>query len=101
MRILKAKRGICKHCKVFFERTQVGARYCGQTFCPRQKDFVVQSHGSIILLDPATPAAKEWAADNISEDAQHWGNAIVVEPRYITDILLGIQADGLTASWNA
>jgi hypothetical protein len=100
MRILKSKRGICKHCRVFFERTQVGARYCGQTFCPRQFDFSVRNHGSVILLYPKTDAAKEWISEHIPEDAQRWGLSVVVEPRYVMDILAGARADGLRVSWN-
>jgi hypothetical protein len=62
----------------------------------KTKDFNVENHGSIILLWPLTTAASEWITDHIPEDAQVFGNAIVVEPRYIEDILAGITADGLT-----
>lgn len=58
-------------------------------------DFYVENHGSIILLRPVSSAAKEWIDEHIPEDAQYFGNAVVVEPRYIADIVQGIQNDGL------
>lgn len=58
-------------------------------------DFEVQNEGSIFLLRPKSPAAEEWLWENIPSDAQCWGNAVVVEHRYIADIVEGIQADGL------
>lgn len=59
-------------------------------------DFIVENHGSIFLLRPLSEAAREWATKHIPEDAQNWGDAVVVEHRYIGDIVAGIQADGLT-----
>lgn len=59
-------------------------------------DLVVQDHGSIFLLTPRSDAGQEWIDEHIPADAQRWGvNSIVVEHRYITDIVLGAQADGL------
>ena len=60
-------------------------------------DFDVSNHGSICLLTPLTEAAQAWVAEHLPEDAMTWGqNSIVVEPRYIEDILDGIVADGLS-----
>lgn len=59
-------------------------------------DFSVENHGSIVLLRPLTPAAEAWIEEHIPDDAQTFGNAIAVEPRYIQDIINGIVADGLT-----
>ena len=59
-------------------------------------DFVITDHGTIVLLTPLTPAAEEWVDQHIGDDAQLWGsNSIVVEPRYIADIVEGIRNDGL------
>jgi hypothetical protein len=58
-------------------------------------DFIVRNEGSIVLLTPITNVAKEWVEEHLPEDVQHWGTAIVVEPRYIMDILQGIHEDGL------
>lgn len=60
-------------------------------------DFTVRNEGSIFLLIPHTPAAEAWIEEHLPQDAMRWaGNSIVVEHRYICDIIDGIQADGLT-----
>jgi hypothetical protein len=63
-----------------------------------ETDFAVENHGSIILLRPITPAASAWISENIPEEAMEFGGATVVEPRYIADIVEGIQSDGLTVA---
>lgn len=60
-----------------------------------KRDFIVADHGSIVLLTPVTPAAHRWIQENLPEDRQTWGLSVVVEPRYINDIVAGIQNDGL------
>ena len=59
-------------------------------------DFSVRDEGSIFLLTPHTDEARAWVGEHIAEDAQQWGGAIVVEHRFIGDILAGIAADGLS-----
>lgn len=59
-------------------------------------DFSVENHGTIYLLRPLTEDAEQWIEDHIPEDAQTWGNAIVVEHRYIGAIVDGFQGDGLS-----
>jgi hypothetical protein len=44
-------------------------------------DFEVENHGSVFLLRPLSVSADLWVKDHIAEDAQTFGNAIVVEPR--------------------
>lgn len=62
-----------------------------------QKDFTVTNHGSIVLLAPNTEAARNWLDAHIDyAEAQWWVTSLVVEPRYIQDILFGIESDGLT-----
>lgn len=59
-------------------------------------DFSIQDHGSICILTALTEAAQQWVAENIPEDAQRWGvNGVVVEPRYLSDIVAGAINDGL------
>jgi hypothetical protein len=58
-------------------------------------DFTVQNEGSIFLLRPHTQSANDWIGEHIPDDAQFFGNAVVVEHRYIADIVAGIQSDGL------
>ena len=60
-------------------------------------DFTVTNHGSLWLLTLITEAAQAWAAEHLPSDALRWGDhSIVVEPRYLENIVLGIQGDGLT-----
>jgi len=58
-------------------------------------DFTVQNEGTIFLLVPNTPLAQEWIEEHIPDTAQYFGDAVVVEHRYIADIIEGIQQSGL------
>lgn len=59
-------------------------------------DLHVANHGSIFLLKATSKAGKAWIDDNIPDDAMWFGGAVVVEHRYISDIVNGAQSDGLT-----
>lgn len=61
----------------------------------RQPDFKVEDHGSICILQPISPEANEWADEHISYEMT-WAGGIVVEPRYLPDIVDGIVDSGLT-----
>jgi hypothetical protein len=58
-------------------------------------DLVVENHGSIFLLDPVTDLGRDWIAAHIPADATCFGGAVVVEHRYIRDIVVGAVTDGL------
>lgn len=61
-------------------------------------DISVENHGSIFLLCPLTTYGADWIEQNIlnvNEEAQTFGGALVVEPRYLENIVLGMRADGL------
>jgi hypothetical protein len=61
-------------------------------------DFELQNCGSLFLLRPLNSAAKEWMQGHLpvdSPETQFWGDAIVIEPRYVTPIVDGIIGDGL------
>jgi hypothetical protein len=60
-----------------------------------QPDVFVRNEGSIFLLTPMSDAAREWIGEHIPEDAQYMGRALVVEHRYVEDIVAGMQSDGL------
>lgn len=62
---------------------------------PAAADFDVENHGSIFILQPLTPAAREWVSEHIADDAQWWAGGVVVEHRYIADIVEGALSDGL------
>jgi hypothetical protein len=61
-----------------------------------QSDFVVEGGGSIYILRPLSDAAKDWVNEHIGEDNgyQPYWPAVVIEHRYIGDIVSGIRADG-------
>ena len=61
-----------------------------------QPDFTILIDGSISVLAPRSVSAHAWIADNISKEGfQPWWPTVVIEHRYIANILEGIQADGL------
>jgi hypothetical protein len=58
-------------------------------------DFSVHNHGTIFLLRPHTERARNWISEHIPHDAHAFGEAVVVEHRFIADIVNGIRTDGL------
>jgi hypothetical protein len=61
-------------------------------------DFEIQNHGSIFLLCPLTDSARAWVEEHLPEDVLTFGRGICIEPRYIADIVAGIQRDGLVCA---
>jgi hypothetical protein len=62
---------------------------------PPQSDFELSGHGTLYRLRPLTQAAHSWVDEHLPEDALDWCGAIVVEHRYIGDIVRGASGDGL------
>ena len=70
-----------------------------------ETDFEIRNEGSIFLLFPKNDAAREWIDVNIygtdadtgipENEVQWFGGGIVIEPRFVPDIIEGIQGDGL------
>lgn len=58
-------------------------------------DARFENHGSLWLVRPLTAAATDWIEDNVFDEAQFWGNALVVEPRYVEALAEGMTLDGL------
>lgn len=58
-------------------------------------DITVVDHGSIVIFLPTSDAGREWVAENIASDAMRWAGGVVVEHRYIADIVDGAINDGL------
>lgn len=58
-------------------------------------DIRIENHGSIMLLHPLTTEAWAWVEDNLPDDRQEWCGGVVVEPRYVANIVTGMQDDGL------
>jgi hypothetical protein len=61
-------------------------------------DFRCANHGSLFLLFSLTQHAHSWIEEHLPEDAQWFGNAVVIEHRYIWTILDGIQDAGLAVT---
>jgi hypothetical protein len=62
---------------------------------PKVVDFTVSNHGSIFLLQAHTPEANQWIEDHLPEDRQTFGGAVVVQHRYIGQIVEGAVEAGL------
>jgi len=61
-----------------------------------KSDLLVSNHGTIFLLRALTPAGEEWVAEHFPADAMTFGDSMVVEHRYIGDIVDSAVNDGLT-----
>jgi hypothetical protein len=62
---------------------------------PSPPDFLLENHFSIFLLRPISPAGSAWIEERLPPDRITFGNAVVIEPRYVLAILVGLQDDGL------
>lgn len=58
-------------------------------------DVMVRNEGSLVLFFPITEAARTWIDENVQEDAQWFGTALVVEHRYAGDLAQGMVNDGI------
>ena len=58
-------------------------------------DVRIENHGSIVLVQPLTDTAREWLTANVGEDSMYFGGALVVEPRYLGELVDGMVSDGL------
>lgn len=47
----------------------------------------LENHGSIWLLRPLDNAAKEWLSETAPSDAQFFGDALAIEPRYVDGVV--------------
>lgn len=61
-------------------------------------DVDVSNEGSIFLVTPCTQAARDWIEENVGGETQWFGKALVVEHRYIQDLVIGMQHAGLTVA---
>ena len=63
-------------------------------------DFDFQFEGTISVLTPKTNEAREWVASNLQGEIQYWGKGVVIEHRYVSDILNGVMEAGLVVAMN-
>ena len=75
-----------------------GLTTLGVGLMPKRLELLREIIGTIVLLQPLTRAANEWIAANLPADRLHYAGAVVIEPRYLADIVGGIRADGLEVS---
>lgn len=57
--------------------------------------FTVENHGSLFLVRPLTDDVEAWLGEHT--DGMWFGRALVVEPRYVMDIVEGLLAEGFVA----
>jgi hypothetical protein len=58
-------------------------------------DVHIVHHHSIVLFHLNTPEASAWVEENVAGEAQFFGMALVVEPRYVADLIHGMHEAGL------
>jgi len=61
-------------------------------------DFRLQDEGTIVILHPCNDAAGDWIYEHVGwgDEITWWGGGVVIERRYVNDILAGILDAGLT-----
>lgn len=61
-------------------------------------DVVAEDHGSLWILRPVSADASAWIEENVDQknavSPLWWGDGLVVEPRYVEDILDGMIGSG-------
>ena len=67
---------------------------------PNGPEFTVENHGSIFLLQPQNKQAVDWVKEHIGHGNgfQPYFPKIVVEHRYISDMVAGIRNDAWVVS---
>ena len=60
-----------------------------------QIDFWVLVQGTIGLVRPLTRGANEWIREHVPHQSQWFGPALVLEQRYIAELLKHMVNDGL------
>lgn len=58
-------------------------------------DFLFVDHGTVGVLTPLSDAGRDWADENLPEDALTFGRGIAIDHRCVAPILEGIVNDGL------
>ena len=58
-------------------------------------DVKVRNEGSVIMVTPVSPEAKDWVNENVSLEGWTWmGDSFAVEPRMADDLLSGMADAG-------
>ena len=59
-------------------------------------DFYLNDQGTIVVLYPATDVAERWIDEYLPDDSIVWCGGVVIEHRFVRDIVVGLVEDGLT-----
>jgi hypothetical protein len=63
-------------------------------------DVIVENHGSVCMVTPISPAAREWVDDNVQLEGWQWlGESFACEPRYLPSLIVGMHENGLTVEF--
>lgn len=64
-------------------------------------DVRVTHHGSVTLVKPLTPAAHVWVDEHAQLESWQWlGASFAIEPRYVENLVSGMEHDGLQVEVN-
>lgn len=58
-------------------------------------DAEIRIEETVALVEPLSHRATLWLKEHVAPDAQWWGNALVVEPRYVKQLARAMRDDGL------
>lgn len=57
-------------------------------------DYLIENHGSIILLRPTNAYARQFLSESVDSEAQWFAGALAVEPRYLGPLVNNLQEEG-------
>jgi len=52
----------------------------------------VESHGTLLLVHGVNDRSRRWLARTAPDGAMFWGKALVVEPRYLDNVMAAVDA---------
>lgn len=59
-------------------------------------DVQIENCGSVRMVTPMTCAAREWVNENVGLESWQWlGGSFACEPRYVQDLIDGMEEAGL------
>lgn len=77
------------------QMSEDGFKQSGTSPTKSEPDVIVENHFSLLLFRLLSASAKSWVDQNVQEDAQFFGGALVVEPRYAQNLIEGMRESGL------
>jgi hypothetical protein len=61
----------------------------------RKTDIWILPQGTLALVRPLTQRATEWISQHLQDHSQWFGPALIMEHRYLVNLLPGMIEDGL------